>query len=62
MIHKIDHDRINEVIEEICEDYCSFPDICETQERLSKHCDVCPLFNIVNEEYWEERNDNTGNV
>lgn len=53
---KIERDRLNDVIEMICADYCKYPDICETQERLSRHCDdECPLLNITCDEYWEKK-------
>ena len=54
----IDRDRLNDVIEEICEDYCVWPDKTPTQARLNRHCDECPLNNILNEEYWKERERN----
>lgn len=53
----IPRDRINECIERMCEDYCTWPDICETQERLSMHCQECPLNNLLIDEYWERKED-----
>jgi len=55
--YEIDGARINDVLEAMCEDYCKMPDICETQERLLRHCAECPLNNILNDEYPFGRND-----
>lgn len=46
----ISRNRLNEVIEKMCDDYCVWPGICATQERLNKHCEECPL-NWITEEY-----------
>ena len=32
-----------QIKEKICDDYCKMVDICETQERLDKQCEDCPL-------------------
>lgn len=34
---------VSEIKERICDDYCKMVDICETQERLDRHCAECPL-------------------
>lgn len=47
----IDKDRLNEVIEKMCDDYCVWPTTCPTQERLDMHCKECPLNNIEYSEY-----------
>ena len=49
----------NEMIEKMCDDYCKMPDICETQERLDRHCAECPLNNFPkkDDEYPLGRND-----
>lgn len=55
---KIDRSELNKVIEAICDDYCKMPDICETQERLDRHCAECPLNNLqFKDEYPLGRND-----
>lgn len=47
-----------EMVEKICDDYCKLPDICETQERLNRHCAECPLNNFPEDkEYPLGRND-----
>ena len=47
-----------EMVEKICDDYCKMPDICETQERLDRHCAECPLNNLqYDAEYPFGRND-----
>ncbi|MBR2550590.1 MAG: hypothetical protein IKE92_11365 [Clostridiales bacterium] len=49
----------NEMLEKMCDDYCKMPDICETQERLDRHCAECPLNNFPkkDDEYPLGRND-----
>ena len=49
----IPRERLNECVERICEDYCTYPSLCESQERLKAHCDECPLNNLICDEYWE---------
>ena len=51
MLIKIDKERLNAVIEKMCDDYCKLPDICPTQERLDRHCAECPLNNVESVEY-----------
>ena len=46
----ISRDRLNDIQEAMCDDYCAWPDICANQERLNMHCQECPLNNILNEE------------
>lgn len=53
----INSEKLNAVIEAICDDYCKMPDICETQERLNRHCTECPLNNIKDDDYPLGRND-----
>lgn len=58
MLIKIDKERLNAVIEKMCDDYCKLPDICPTQERLNRHCAECPLNNLqCEDEYPFGRND-----
>ena len=48
---RIDSERLKECMEIMCDEYCIFPDICETQERLDRHCnDECPLNNLTCDE------------
>lgn len=47
----LDKDRINEVTEAICDEYCKWPFNTETQADLNKICDNCPLNNILNDEW-----------
>lgn len=55
---RIDRERLKECMEIMCADYCIFPDICETQERLDRHCnDECPLNNLTCDDYWEKGDD-----
>ena len=42
----IDKDRLNEVTEEMCEEYCKWPDELSNQEELYAKCEECPLYNI----------------
>jgi len=46
----ISRDRLNEVQEKMCDDFCVWPGICATEERLYKHCEECPLNNLSKEE------------
>ena len=58
MLIKIDKERLNAVIEKMCDDYCKLPDICPTQERLNRHCAECTLNNLkYDAEYPIGRND-----
>lgn len=58
MTIKIDRSEWNEMVEKICDDYCKMPDICETQERLDRHCAECPLnIFLTDKEYPLGRND-----
>ena len=50
---EIDNDRINECIEKMCEDYCIWPEMANSDESLRKHCEECPINNILIDEYWE---------
>ena len=51
----IDKDKLNRCTEEICDEYCIWPSECPTQERLDMHCADCPLANLTNEGWWQER-------
>lgn len=53
----INTEKLKDVIEAICDDYCKMPDICATQERLDKHCQECPLNNLTSDNYPLGRND-----
>ena len=33
----------NEIKEQICDEYCRFPFLLETQEELNRKCEECPL-------------------
>ena len=46
---RISRDRLTEVMEEMCDNYCIWPSECPTQERLDQHCAECPLNNITGE-------------
>ena len=52
---KIDRNRINDVIEDMCDHYCMWPEKAVDDYELEDVCDNCPLNNIVNDDYWEER-------
>ena len=43
MTISIEKSEFNDMVEKMCDDYCKLPDICETQERLNRHCAECPL-------------------
>ena len=47
--------RLTEVMEMMCEDYCMWPLAATSDDTLKLHCNECPLNNIGNEEYWENR-------
>ena len=51
----ISRDRLNTVVERICDDFCHWPIASSSQEALNKHCEECPLNNIECDDYWEER-------
>lgn len=40
---QISEDKLCEVKEKICDEYCKWLDECPTQERLDRHCAECPL-------------------
>ena len=42
----IDKNRLDEVTEEMCEEYCKWPDELSNQEELDAKCEECPLYNI----------------
>ena len=50
----IDRDRLNTVIEKMCEEYCYWPVNASSDRALEMHCEECPLNNINNDDYWEE--------
>lgn len=54
---KIDRNRLNDVMEAMCDKYCKFPFNTETQADLNKHCEDCPLNNILVDDYPLGRND-----
>lgn len=49
-MNRIDRDKLTEVMEEMCDNYCIYPRECSTQECLDEHCAECPLNNIGEEE------------
>ena len=57
MTINIDRNTWREIVEKMCDEYCKLPDICETQERLDRHCAECPLNNVESVEYPLGRND-----
>ena len=60
MKHEIEQDRISEVIEEMCADYCMWPVNATSDETLKLHCEECPLNNIICDEYWDRRERDDG--
>lgn len=34
---------LNGIADEICDDYCKWPEKCKSDIRLMKHCHECPL-------------------
>lgn len=53
----IEKDKLNEVIEKMCDDYCYFAAVSHDQDVLDKHCEECPLNNIDEIEYPLGKND-----
>ena len=43
-------DKLNDVIEAICDEYCKWPFNTETQDDLNRICENCPLNNITVDE------------
>ena len=39
----VTEDKWEEIKERMCDEFCVWPTICSTQERLNKHCEECPL-------------------
>ena len=38
------HQMIDEVAKKICDDYCRYPHLCNTQDELmEQHCNDCPI-------------------
>lgn len=53
----IGRERLNVIIESMCDYYCKWPFNTETQAELNRKCDKCPLNNILDDEYPLGRND-----
>ena len=51
----IPYERLMNVQEEMCDDYCHWPVVCDAEE-LCRHCDECPLNKIRDDEFWEGKN------
>ncbi len=43
----IDHRKLVDVTEKMCDGYCKWPFNTETQADLNEKCDECPLNNIL---------------
>lgn len=41
--------EFDEVFEKMCDEYCRFPFVLETQEQLNEKCKECPANNIIYE-------------
>ncbi len=37
---------LEQAAQELCEGYCKWPDVCQTQEALDEKCYSCPLVKI----------------
>ena len=55
MTVKIEWGRLTDAQERMCDGYCKWPSLSESQEALDNHCNDCPLNNINCEEYWTEQ-------
>ena len=39
---------VTEAAEQLCDDYCIWPDLCGSQEQLHReHCDSCPMDRLM---------------
>jgi len=56
----IPSDRIVECKEEMCELYCVWISAASSQKSLEMKCADCPLNNLLNDDYWEERKNKDG--
>ena len=45
---------VDSMAERFCNEYCKFPNECETQEELDEHCDNCELIKLANLNFEEE--------
>jgi hypothetical protein len=54
---RIDKDRLNTVMELMCDDYCIWPIDSSDDDILELHCQECPLNNINCDDYWEKKDD-----
>jgi hypothetical protein len=52
---RIDKDRLNTVMELMCDDYCIWPIDSSDDDILELHCQECPLNNINCDDYWEDK-------
>lgn len=34
-------------VEQFCDNYCKYPQICKGQDELEEKCDVCPICCLV---------------
>lgn len=50
----IDYDRIENIGEQLCDNYCQFPNL-KNQDTLDAICVSCPLNNLVEEVYQFEK-------
>lgn len=53
----IDHRKLVDVTEQMCDRYCKWPFNTETQADLNEKCDECPLNTILVEEREGETNE-----
>lgn len=53
----ISRDRLTEIMEMMCDDYCIWPINSCDDDVLDLHCQECPLNNIECDDYWEGRDD-----
>ncbi len=46
----IEHKKLVDMTEKMCDGYCKWPFNTETQADLNEICEKCPLNNILNDE------------
>ena len=49
MVVNIEYSRLIDVTAKICDEYCKWPFITETQADLNEMCAQCPLNNLMEE-------------
>jgi len=59
-MNKSDVQKMTEMQELMCDEYCRFPGKCNSQEELDRHCDDCQMIRLW--DFFEQAAKETGDV